>query len=384
MAHLGGSTTLGGDRRIAGLDLMRGIAVLLVLLCHSFPQVFGGGGVVGVVMFFALSGYLITALLDRDLRTYGRVRYGHFYRNRALRLLPALLLFLAAFTVITLVWDPAGERGRIAQMLAVSLTYTNNLPVVHQMGSVAHLWTLATEEQFYLLWPLLLTLGLAKRGRIWLIIGVSAAVLYAVAAVSVWWAAPREAYATIYVWPSSWAVAMLLGASGYLARERLARWLPPTETNSGRALAAAALALCIAASFWPTLDKTGFGQLLVGPLVAALSVIIIRHLITWKNLPTSALRPLLALGTVSYAAYLWNYGIVVWFGGNQPENYELASMIGAFVLTLAAAALSWLLVEAPVARWRRRLDAGQRASKPSRADAEARPADVHVPSSDRA
>lgn len=369
MAYLGGSTTLGGDRRIAGLDLMRGLAVLLVLLCHSFPQVVGGGGVVGVVMFFALSGYLITALLDRDLRTHGRVRYGHFYRNRALRLLPALLLFLAIFTIITLAWDPAGERDRIGQMLAVSLTYTNNLPVIHQMGSVAHLWTLATEEQFYLLWPLLLTLGIAKRGRIWLIIGVAAVALYAVAAVSVWWAAPRGAYATIYVWPSSWAVAMLIGASGYLARERIARWLPAPGTNGGRSIAAAALALCVAASFWPALDKTGFGQLLVGPVVAALSVVIIRHLMTWKTLPTVALRPLLALGTISYAAYLWNYGIVVWLGGNQPENYDLTAMIVAFVLTIIAAVVSWFVVEAPAARWRKRLDARRRTDQGTRATA---------------
>ncbi|WP_295851157.1 acyltransferase [uncultured Microbacterium sp.] len=369
MGHLGGSTTLGGDRRIAGLDLMRGLAVLLVLLCHSFPQVFGGGGVVGVVMFFALSGYLITALLDRDLRTHGRVRYGHFYRNRALRLLPALLLFLAVFTVITLVWDPAGERDRIGQMLAVSLTYTNNLPVIHQMGSVAHLWTLATEEQFYLLWPLLLTLGLAKRGRIWIIISIAAVVLYAVAAVSVWWAAPRGAYATIYVWPSSWAVAMLIGASGYLARERIARLLPAPSTSAGRTIAAVALALCLAASFWPTLDKTGFGQLLVGPVVAALSVIIIRHLMTWKTLPTVALRPLLALGTISYAAYLWNYGIVVWLGGNQPENFDLTAMIVAFVLTIIAAIGSWFLVEAHAARWRKRLDARQQTDRGARVTA---------------
>ena len=94
------------DGRIAGLDLIRGLAIALVLLRHAWPSTFAGGGIVGVVMFFALSGYLITGLLLSDIRRLGRVRYVRFYRNRALRLVPALVLMLGALDVVTLDLDP--------------------------------------------------------------------------------------------------------------------------------------------------------------------------------------------------------------------------------------------------------------------------------------
>src|SRR5690349_24782725 len=86
--------------RVAAFDAIRGIAVLFVILRHAWPWLFGGGGVVGVAVFFTLSGYLITGVLHKDLVASGHIRLRLFYRNRALRLIPPLLLFLLGISFV--------------------------------------------------------------------------------------------------------------------------------------------------------------------------------------------------------------------------------------------------------------------------------------------
>ena len=105
--------------RIEGLDLLRGLAILLVIVHHAWPEALGSGGIVGVVAFFALSGYLITGILKKDIRRSGRVRYGRFYRNRALRLLPALFLFMAVFALYTASASPFDDRNDILRSVVV-------------------------------------------------------------------------------------------------------------------------------------------------------------------------------------------------------------------------------------------------------------------------
>ena len=160
----------GTTQRIAGLDLLRGIAIGLVMLRHAVPELAPGAGVVGVVMFFALSGYLITGLLSGELDRTGRLDLRRFYARRARRLVPALLALVAAVVVVTLLLDPLGDRDQLLKTVVVALTWTGNLPFGHASDATFHLWTLATEEQFYLLWPALLLLlgapaGPARRGR---------------------------------------------------------------------------------------------------------------------------------------------------------------------------------------------------------------------------
>ena len=88
--------------RIVGLDVLRGVAILLVMLRHAWPEVFGGGGITGVTLFFALSGYLITGVLLRSRDEAGRMALRSFYLRRVARLYPALVLMLAVLTVVEL------------------------------------------------------------------------------------------------------------------------------------------------------------------------------------------------------------------------------------------------------------------------------------------
>src|SRR3954451_9400560 len=164
-----------------GLDGLRGIAVAAVVLFHLRPEGLPGG-FLGVDLFFVLSGFLITSLLlieldtRRDRRNRGQVDLGRFWARRARRLLPALFILLVAVTFASRRWLPAWQLGRIRGDGLAALAYISNwhdaLRNVAYFDSAsspspfAHLWSLAIEEQIYLLWPLaLLTLHRLTRGR---------------------------------------------------------------------------------------------------------------------------------------------------------------------------------------------------------------------------
>jgi peptidoglycan/LPS O-acetylase OafA/YrhL len=126
--------------RLVGLDVLRGIAIALVMLRHAWPSVFGGAGIVGVVIFFTLSGYLITGVLMRDLDNVDRIRFGVFYRNRVFRLVPALLFVTGGgVLVVATWWNLSGDRGLVVQTTLVALTYTADIPGLHFSSAFAPL-----------------------------------------------------------------------------------------------------------------------------------------------------------------------------------------------------------------------------------------------------
>lgn len=163
--------------RIPQLDGFRGVAVLLVLLGHTATGASpadvvafdwwngGGGGFIGVQMFFVLSGFLITGVLLRERDRTSSIRFRAFYVRRIRRLVPALVVVTGAYVVYALAAN-MGKREAFGPALR-SLTYTSNLPFLESSvpaGWLHHTWSLGVEEQFYLLWPLLLFFA-AKRSR---------------------------------------------------------------------------------------------------------------------------------------------------------------------------------------------------------------------------
>jgi peptidoglycan/LPS O-acetylase OafA/YrhL len=333
--------------RIQGLDLLRGLAIALVLLRHAWPKTLGGGGIVGVVVFFALSGYLITGILAGDVRRFGRIRYGRFYRNRIVRLIPALLVMLAGFSFVALTKDPLSERPGLVSGLLVGLTYTADLPFVHSSASLGHLWTLAIEEQFYLIWPIVLVIGIRYGTLRALLIGSTLAML-GLCIVSMAIVSPK--IADIYKLPTSWAITLIIGAVAFLEQDALAKRLPRAGWPRA-ALSLGALAVLFAIASVPEAKNSPAAYLILGPVVALLTVILIFHLRTWRKLPTKWLQPLWALGIVSYAAYLWNYPLAKWLA--QYPWYAGRNWL-SILLTLCAATLSWWCVEKPISTWNRR------------------------------
>ncbi len=161
--------------RYAGLDGLRAVAVILVVVYHLFGPALLPGGFLGVDVFFVISGFLITSLLLREIAATGGIRLGEFWRRRARRLLPALLVVLAVCTSIAGLIGGDILSGLGWQVLG-ALTFSYNwLALAGDTGYFAatttelfrNVWSLAVEEQFYLLWPLILPLFLLLPRRMW-------------------------------------------------------------------------------------------------------------------------------------------------------------------------------------------------------------------------
>lgn len=337
--------------RIQGLDLLRGIAILLVLLRHSWPEYFGGGGIVGVVAFFTLSGYLITGLLATDVRRFGKVRYARFYRNRVIRLVPALLFLLIGFTVAEGVFNISDTRDQVVRSVLTSLTYTMNIPGFnHGNPNLNHLWTLANEEQFYIVWPVLIVLGIRFK-RLRLIVLLSAVALFLAMLGTLYLSYPD--IGKIYSRPTTWTISMVIGAAAQLGTGPISRLL------RGRRATYAALVGCAGLLFMTFLpDAKGNIAMYVlgGSAIGFCTVLVIWKVREWGVVRAPA-RPLVWLGTISYAAYLWNYPIGWWL---RDVGFGPGREFAAVALTIVAAVVSWFLVEVPFNRLRARIESKAR------------------------
>jgi peptidoglycan/LPS O-acetylase OafA/YrhL len=328
--------------RVQGIDLLRGIAILLVMLRHGAPAAFPGGGVVGVVMFFALSGYLITGALLATPPGRPRSTLRAFYLRRAARLVPALAVMVAVFSVVTLLLDPLGDRGELARTVVVALTYTADLPFDHGSDALFHLWTLALEEQFYLLWPVVLLVARA-RGRIRPALTGAGIASAAACGLTLLWAGPEADL--LYSWPTSWSGCFVIGSAARVLVERRpgmrARWLP--------AAAAAACAALMVLALLPVRGHAGT-YVLVAPLVSVLTAVALVAWRHWWVVGSWPLQALVSLGTISYGAYLWNYPLTLWMRVLLPGPGGIAL---AATLTIVLALASWHLIERPLMRLRR-------------------------------
>lgn len=279
------------EGRIGGLDSVRGLAVAMVLLGHAG---LADAAPVGVTVFFVLSGYLITGLLREDRRLVP------FYRRRFARLAPALIVVMSVVSMVSLA---RGDWNTLAGAVA-SLTYVTNWLPVDQLGAMGHTWSLAVEEQFYLLWPLLFFLP-----RKW-ILAVAITGAGVVIALRLGLETGITEYRTIFR-----ADALLIGCA--LAFLRPSRW----------ATVPGAILVLIATFAFPIDGYTlaAFGA--VGLVAGA------------RFLPS--LPPLDRLGRVSYGVYLWHRPLFLWFG----------PMFG-IVLAILVAEVSFRLIEEPLrVRW---------------------------------
>ncbi len=355
-----------GLRYAAGLDGLRAIAVTVVLLFHAdlpwFP-----GGFLGVDVFFVLSGYLITSLILTELRRTNRVDFGQFYLRRARRLLPALGVTLALAAVLALTVAPdAAERLR--GDIVASLFYVSNWwYVVHDLSYfevigraplLQHLWTLAIEEQFYLVWPAVAFLLFRWGGRRRIATVAAAGALLStiwMAYLSVTMDAPGTAdVSRLYFGTDSHAMGMLAGAT--LATLWQMDRLPAVLGRWGRAALTGAGIVGIAGIVWfvhnVTSDTTWLYRggflllaLLVAPIIAAAVHPALRfgRVLGWG--------PMRYVGTRSYGLYLFHWPIFLVL---RPEIDVPWSGPVVLVLRLAAtfavAELSYRFVEMPVRR----------------------------------
>jgi peptidoglycan/LPS O-acetylase OafA/YrhL len=328
--------------RIAALQGIRGVAVVLVVLSHCFPASAETSalGAMGVTMFFTLSGFLITGVLLDSRRENLRHLVG-FYGARAVRLLPALFALI-------LVWIVSGRAAtEFAGYAATAAFYVENFfAVQHDHQILAHTWSLAVEEQFYVLWPLLLLPITALRPKMRLIVIGMMIVASALARVVLGYSGSAAfAYSAL----STNAYALLLGCwLRLLPFNRIQRpWLGWVGLAAIAFLAAAGLHLKGGAALTPIATAFATALVIAGSL---------------HGNPLLAARPIVFLGAVSYAWYLWHWPML-WFTGFTH------SAPGSLLISLAAlvvATLSTKLLEEPLRRAYQRWLRGRKTRMPAR------------------
>ncbi|WP_211882204.1 acyltransferase family protein [Pseudarthrobacter albicanus] len=333
--------------RLDGLDVLRGAAVGAVLLGHSWPGIFQGAGIVGVIVFFVLSGYLITGVLLRDVERHRKIRYGRFYAHRAFRLLPALISFLGVYAIVELTADVLGDRskGIIGYTVLAGFEYLKDLPLPFDVSlAIGPLWTLAVEEQFYLIWPALLVFALRsnRQGRL---IGWSAAVVLSLMTASVlaMLILAPQLHSLVYALPTTWGLGLIVGSALRLYRVHVFSWF------SGQRLRLAALLgsiLVLAALiFFPKANESPAFFFGGGPLAMAAAAVLVVLAASRTRVMPKWTRALQLLGTVSYAVYLWNYVVILWLNGGSTADLPPLVAVSAILLTLLLAVISWHTVE---------------------------------------
>ena len=347
----------GKGRYMAGLDGLRAVAVLAVVLYHLNVG-WASGGLLGVGVFFVLSGYLITDLLLAEREREGAIALGRFWLRRARRLLPALWVMLVVVTLWIAFLDPA-QLGGLRGALVAALLYFSNWWYAFQHVSyfasfgapspLGHLWSLAVEEQFYLLWPLLLILATRFLHRRWLLVGLVVAGVIASAWAMATIFQPGSDPTRVYEGTDTRAFQLLIGAS--LALVWPSRRLAPISALRRRGLDAlgAVGMVVIVVMMMDTNEYESFlyrGGMVILSLATVAVVAVLAHPSTLLGRILGA-PPLRWIGVRSYGIYLWHYPIIVLTSPvvGTPGPLLTLAQVGA---TVAVAALSWRFVEEPI------------------------------------
>ena len=349
--------------RLPGLDGLRGVAVLAVIGYHLNLGNFLPAGFLGVDIFFTVSGFIITALMLQEHAQTGRIDFAAFYLRRARRLFPAALCMLLLLVPLTPLLQPSA-LPRLREDLPAALFYVSNwwqivaqqsyFEAIDQPRLLQHLWSLAVEEQYYLLWPLaaMWLLGWASRTGL----GISATLI---ALASTAWMAWLYVNQIDGGDPSRVYLGTDTHLMGLLAGSALAAWWNPWKIRMASLASDELLNLAgtaaLAALIWgmaethegmPALYQGGF---LLAVMLTCVVIGAATREGTWVAFLLST-RPMLWLGARSYSLYLWHWPVVVWLRpSSQADALELAWVNAArLVITLLCAEASYRWVET---RW---------------------------------
>jgi peptidoglycan/LPS O-acetylase OafA/YrhL len=339
---------------LRGIDGLRALAVILVVAFHVVPGALPGGGL-GVDIFFVLSGFLITGLLVDERAQKGRIRFGAFWARRARRLLPALgiLLLVCTSAALALGGDVLVGIGR--QVLGATTFSSNWLAIANGSSYFAgttpelfrNLWSLAVEEQFYLVWPFVVLLVIFVRWR-WVRFAIFIVVAVASATEMFLLYSPGVDPTRVYYGTDTHSFGLALGAALAVATAGMARhpleWPRWSRLLLPGVATVAILALVAIAVLLPTEAALTFHGGL--PLVALLSGLAVLGAIVPGSLVGTVLDvlPLRWIGVRSYGIYLWHWPVLLLVTAAEPRWQDAPStawLVGAVTvaITVAAAAL---------------------------------------------
>ena len=343
-------------KHIPALDGLRAVAITLVLAVHGLRPQFPGA-FIGVDVFFVLSGYLITTVLLAEYGRTGRINIRYFYVRRALRLMPALWVMVPAVLPLAAYLDGEDFFKNDLGDAVGALSYTTNWIWMAEDGRrniFDHTWSLAIEEQYYLIWaPLLCALLVrmpARRAFLLLIAAIGVIDLWRLAlflqGASFW---------RLYLGFDTRADELLAGAAAafLVSMAGTRAWLQARLDRFPGAAFAALGTLCILARFNLDLE----GQCIYGPLLSLLTVAIILD-VTLRQESLMAgmlgLRPAVYLGSISYGVYLWHNPLLHFVEIFSQRWYFRIPVV--FIVAPAIAAISYRYLERPALAFKDRFN----------------------------
>ncbi len=337
------------------IDGLRALAVTLVLAVHASPTRFPNG-FIGVDVFFVISGFLITGILIDDLRAQ-RFSIRDFYIRRVNRIFPALLLVLALVVFAGPLIMYPDEYVRASLTSWTSTVFAANIGFYYEAGywdiasklkPLLHLWSLGVEEQFYLVWPLILWLAVRKRVSSW---NACLVVIFLSLAVNIYLTSKNQAAAFYLPFGRFWELAV----GGLLAifQRQSAPSQPSVMATSGNWLAWGGLLLLVTVLRTP-LDAKAFPGYYVVVVVLAGTLLIAAGPSAWVNRRILSHPALVYVGKISYPLYLWHWPLLVFArlmgDGQWSQSHRNMAVVGS----IALAVLTYHGVERPLAKVRRR------------------------------
>jgi peptidoglycan/LPS O-acetylase OafA/YrhL len=339
----------------ADIDGLRALAVLAVIAFHGFPQAVSGG-FVGVDVFFVISGYLVSGLILGEINK-GGFSFIDFYRRRILRIFPALSVVLAAVAIAGFLLMFPSEYKALGDYISAGAWFVSNIESERKVGyfdglgsakPLLHLWSLAVEEQFYIIWPLLLSFATLRRSTAqYVIIGVGV-MSFAINVLGV----SSHPIGTFYLLPSRlWELALggviahreiFHPKQQYLAlssRNRLVTILRDGVSWLGLAAIAASVLL-----IGPTARFPGFIALL--PTCGTAALIIGRESILNRRILSNP--RLVWIGLISYPLYLWHWPILSFLRIVVADSLDAHTILSALVVSFILSWLTYRWVERPL------------------------------------
>ena len=329
------------------IDGLRSVAVLPVILSHAGFKIFRGG-FVGVDVFFVISGFLITSILLAET-SQGRFSLLTFYERRARRILPALFVVMAACLPVAYWGMLPNEFKNFGQSLVATSLFANNVLLMVTSGywslasefkPLLHTWSLGVEEQFYILFPLLLMLCRRWRPAALMALFALLALLSLAAAE---WGSRAWPNAAFYLLPTR-AWELLMGSMA--AALPLLRPQPVLSAGLRQSLSLAGLAMIVVSVL--TFDESvpSPSLLILLPTLGAVLIIVCATPGTWVQRLLASKVPV-TIGLISYSAYLWHQPLFAFARVLEVEAPQPGLMLGLSAVTLGLAYLSWRFIEAP-------------------------------------
>ena len=359
-------------RQVKGLDGLRGLAVIAVVLYHFFPSLLPGG-YLGVDLFFVLSGFLITSLLVREFRTSGTISLKDFWVRRFRRILPAAVSVLVMCTALV-AWIGGDLAVGLRQQFLGTLFFVNNWTQIatsqsyfadNEIQVFAHYWSLAVEEQFYVFWPLLITgvflISRRKPRRLPILVAAVLAIGSAVAMALIY--VPGEDPTRVYYGTDTHAFGLLTGAV-------LSLLMTSTKSDpQADSWAAAGKAESRIAGIIGTVALIGYGvQLFLMPddaeityrgglfLTSVLGVLMVWGVVREYSPMTPLFRTKVMrwFGQRSFSLYLWHWPVIMMlkalFEGNQNSDKSWILGLVAVPISLLLSEISYQFIENPFRR----------------------------------